>query len=64
MDLPPSRSRSQSPVQVIKNQVLTDDELLLMLENDKLFSCEEEFVEDSDNDDYGLLAQCQCNDGQ
>jgi len=51
-------------VQVIKNKVLTDEELLLMLESDKLFSSEEEFVGDSDNDDYGLLAQYQCNDGQ
>jgi len=53
MDLPPGpsrRSRSRSPMKGSKNKVLTDDELLRMLESDEIFSSEEEFVGDSDND--------------
>jgi hypothetical protein len=33
-----------------KNKVLTDDELLRMLESDAIFSSEEKFAGDSDND--------------
>lgn len=53
MDLPPGpsrKSRSRSPVGGSKNKILTDDELLRMLESDTLFSSEEEFVGDSDNE--------------
>ena len=47
---PSRRSRSRSPMKGSKNKVLTDDELLCMLESDTVFSSEEEFVGDSDND--------------
>lgn len=53
MDLPPGpsrSSRSRSSVGGSKNTILTDDELLRMLESDTLFSSEEEFVGDSDVD--------------
>ena len=53
MNIPPSSSRrspSRSPMRGSKNKVLTDDELLRILESDTVFSSEEEFVGDSDND--------------
>lgn len=53
MDFPPSPSRvsrSQSSIRGNKRKILTNEELLLILESDELFSSKEEFVGDSDND--------------
>ncbi|XP_025190988.1 piggyBac transposable element-derived protein 4-like [Melanaphis sacchari] len=59
MDLPPgpSRERSRSPIynKTNKTKILTDEELLLLLENDKWLSSEDDFDGSSDDNFEGIL---------